>query len=88
MKKLSPYLIVFALLIAGCDAAGPDETEIPEPVFEATFSGPVDAQIQGRAALAGPGDFEEQTFFTFPLPHLSAAAPRQDVHGDPARGPR
>ncbi len=62
------FVLIAAFLIAGCDT-GPSELETPpEPFFEATLSGAMEASIEGMAALNSNPNFDAGTFFVFDLP--------------------
>lgn len=62
------FALTLGMLLTGCDGAGPSE-DAAEPRFEMTLGAPVNASLQGIAALGNGASFEEQNLFTFPLPH-------------------
>lgn len=63
---LSVLTLTVALVFAGCDSSGSETEPPPEPFFDATLSGAIDASLEGTAALGA--DFGAGTFFVLDLP--------------------
>jgi len=84
-RSLVLLTTILALLVTGCDSAGPNNDE-PAPRFDMTLSAPLNASIEGEAALAGGSSFEDQSLFTFPLPRLNKTFTAIQLVGEDAEG--
>lgn len=60
------FALVLSMLLVGCDTAGPEPDADPEPHFEFTLGAPVNAAVEGEAALDDGTSFDEQSVFVLP----------------------
>lgn len=60
------FVVTLAVFVAACDSAGPEPDADPDPHFALTLGAPVDAAIEGEAALGDGTSFDDQNVFVLP----------------------
>ncbi len=79
------FLLVLTVLIAGCDSTGPEHDADPEPHFELTLGAPVNAAVEGEAALGDGTSFDEQNVFVLPATPFGKTITAIQLFGEDGR---
>lgn len=80
MRRLLVASLMLGTILVGCDTTEPQEE--PEPHFDMTLGPPVEATVEGAAALGDGTSFEQGNLFTFSLPRFGHTITAVQLFGE------